>query len=656
MVCWDAESGEPLAQKTISRESSAIKGLLANAIREHQAGRLEEAKQLYLQVLAIDVRHAKSLYGLGLIAHQIGNLDAAASMMRRAIAVDGNTATYHASLGAVLLDQRRPEEAVPEYRQVLKLQPDSEEAHFNLAKIFLDQQKLNEARPHLERALALKPDSAETHTNMGILLAREGNPEEARGCYQRALILNPDSTEALCNLGNLFCTGGKLEEARACYERAIALRPDLAEVHNNLGVIFRDMGLLGEAQACHERAIALKANYADAQNNLGIVFRDQGRMDESVACHERALALKPDYSEAYNNLGNTRRSQGRLEEARTCHEQALALNPDNVEAKWNLSLVELLAGNFATGWRDYEIRTRRKKNATRIFPEPLWRGEPLHGARILLHAEQGLGDTLQFLRYVPMVQAAGGTVILDVQRSLLRLAAELPGIAALVATGDPLPPFEWHCPLMSLPAAFGTAIESIPAQVPYLRVPAEAKQSAESLEWPVDGLRVGLVWSGNPLFPEDRLRSIPLSGFEPLLALNGVHFFSLQMGPAASQLAEVGAPAIDLQPAIGDMADTAALIEKLDLVITVDTAVAHLAGALGKPVWVLLPFAPDWRWLMEREDSPWYPTMRLFRQPKFGNWPSVLERVRGELAVLAGGNCVPNAARVGASSSHRDRP
>jgi hypothetical protein len=267
-----------------------------------------------------------------------------------------------------------------------------------------------------------------------------------------------------------------------------------------------------------------------------------------------------------------------------------------------------------------------------------------------------LGDTLQFLRYVPMVQAAGGTVILDVQRSLLRLAAELPGIAALEATGDPLPPFEWHCPLMSLPAAFGTAIESIPAQVPYLRVPAEAKQSAESLEWPIDGLRVGLVWSGNPLFPEDRLRSIPLSGFEPLLALNGVHFFSLQMGPAASQLAEVGAPAIDLQPAIGDMADTAALIEKLDLVITVDTAVAHLAGALGKPVWVLLPFAPDWRWLMEREDSPWYPTMRLFRQPKFGNWPSVLERVRGELAVLAGGNCVPNAARVGASSSHRDRP
>jgi tetratricopeptide (TPR) repeat protein len=655
MVCWDAESREPLAQKTISRESSAIQGLLAKAIREHQAGKLEEAKQLYLQVLAIDVKHAKSLYGLGLIAHQFGNLDVAASMMRRAIAVSPDDAAYHASLGAVLLDQRKPDEAVAEYRQVLRLKPDSEEAHFNLAKIFLDQWKLKEARPHMERVLALKPDSAETHINMGILLAREGKPEEARVCYERALVLNPDSVEALCNLGNLFCARGKLDEARACFERAISLSPGVAEVHNNLGVVFRDLGMFDEAQACHERALALKPDYADAQNNLGIIFWDQGKMDDSAASHERALALNPGYSEAYNNLGNTRRSQGRLEEARMCHERALALNPDNVEAKWNLSLVELLTGDFAAGWRDYEIRTRRK-NAPRIFPEPLWRGEPLNGARILLHAEQGLGDTLQFLRYLPLVKDAGGTVILDVQRSLVRLVAELPGVAALVATGDPLPPFDWHCPLMSLPAAFQTSIESIPAQVPYLHVPAEAKKNAESLKWPEDGLRVGLVWSGNPLFPEDRLRSISLSGFEALLALHGVRFFSLQMDPAASQLAEVGAPVIDLEATIGDMADTAALIEKLDLVITVDTAVAHLAGALGKPVWVLLPFAPDWRWLMERADSPWYPTMRLFRQPKFGDWPSVLERVRGELAVLAGENCVPNAARIGASSSHRDRP
>jgi tetratricopeptide (TPR) repeat protein len=612
--------------------------LLASAIREHQAGRLEEAKQLYLQVLAVDVRHAKSLYGLGLIAHQVGNFDAAANMMRRAIAISPNEAAYHASLGAVLQDQGRADEAIAAYRQVLRLDPKSEEAHFNLAKIFLDQNKLNEARPHFEQALVLKPDSAETHTNMGMLLVREGKPEEARVSYQRALSLNPDFFEALNNLGNLFCTGGRLDEARACYERAIALQPNLAEAHNNLGVVFRDLGSFDEAQACYARALTLKPDYADAHNNLGIVFRDQGKLDESAACHERALALKPDNSEAYNNLGNTRRSQRRLEESLRSYEQALVLNPDNIEPKWNRSLVELLAGDFAAGWLDYEIRTRRKKNATRIFPQPIWRGESLNGARILLHAEQGLGDTLQFLRYVPLVKAAGGTVILDVPKSLLRLAEELPGIATFVVTGDPVPPFEWHCPLMSLPLAFGTSIDSIPALVPYLRVPADAQKNAERLDWPTKGLRVGLVWSGNPLFPEDWIRSIPLRGFAPMLGLEGVHFFSLQMGPAASQLDEVDARMIDLRAAIGDMADTAALIAKLDVVITVDTAVAHLAGALEKTTWTLLPFAPDWRWLMEREDSPWYPTMRLFRQPRFGDWPSVLERVRGELAALAVGN------------------
>ena len=296
--------------------------------------------------------------------------------------------------------------------------------------------------------------------------------------------------------------------------------------------------------------------------------------------------------------------------------------------------MELLAGNFTKGWRDYEIRSRRK-NAPRRFPEPLWRGDSLNGARILLHAEQGLGDTLQFLRYVPMVQAAGGTVILDVPRSLLRLAAELPGIATLIGTGDPLPPFEWHCPLMSLPLAFGTSLDSIPGPVPYLRVPAKAWKKAEGLQWPDKGLRVGVVWSGNPLFPEDWIRSIPLRSFASMFRREGVHFFSLQMGPAAAQLAEVNAPVIDLRVAIVDMADTAALIAKLDLVITVDTAVAHLAGALGKTTWVLLPFAPDWRWLIEREDSPWYSTMRLFRQPGFGDWGSVLERVRDELALFA---------------------
>jgi tetratricopeptide (TPR) repeat protein len=348
------------------------------------------------------------------------------------------------------------------------------------------------------------------------------------------------------------------------------------------------------------------------------------------------LELKPGYAEAYVNLGNNERSQGRLEQAIQRYDQALRLNPDYVEAQWSRSLVELLVGDFDRGWRDYESRHRRKKNAPRDFPQPIWRGEPLNGERILLHSEQGFGDSIQLLRYVPLVQAVGGRVILDVPSSLLRLAAGIPGCESVVATEEQPPPFDWHCPLMSLPLAFKTSIATIPSHVPYLKAPEQAKRDADKIKWVDHDLRVGLVWSGNPKYAEDRNRSISLSQFSSLIHLEGVQFYSLQMGPAASQLGHVGIPVVDLQSAIQDMADTAAMIAQLDLVITVDTSVAHLAGSLAKPTWVLLPYAPDWRWLMDRQDSPWYPTVRLFRQPKFGDWQSVMERVGSELSSVRG--------------------
>ncbi len=615
--------------------SSTIATLLAKAIKEHQAGRMEEAKQSYLQILAIDVKHAKSLYGLGLIALQAGNYHGAARLIARAISSNGNDPAFHASLGAALRPQGKNDEALAAYRRALALQPDFEEAHFNLGSILLEQDQLEGAKSHLESALALRPDCGETHHVMGMLLAREGKPEEAAASYRRAIELKPDLIEALNNLGNLCSKSGKHEEAIVCYERALALAPGFAEAHNNLGAVYRDQGKLEHAVACHERALALKPDYAEAHTNLGIVLRDQGKLEESAACHRRALALRSDFAEAYNNLGNTLRSQGRVGEAGKSYEQALALDPGGIEARWNRALVALLQGDYASGWRDYEIRFRRRRNVPRSFQQPLWRGEPLGGATILLHAEQGLGDTIQFLRYVSAVQAAAGSVILDVPASMMRLAEQISGVAAVVKTGDPLPEFAWHCPLMSLPLAFGTTLESIPAEVPYLTIPEEALGHVKTLPWPSEGLLVGLVWSGNPRYVEDRIRSIPFSAFDPLLDGDSARFFSLQMGPAAEHLAPAQSRVTDLQSAIKDFADTAALISQLDLVITVDTAVAHLAGALAKPTWVLLPFAPDWRWLTRRTDSPWYPTVRLFRQPRPGDWGSVIDRVRAELARLA---------------------
>jgi tetratricopeptide (TPR) repeat protein len=685
---------------------TAVQRLSANAIREHQAGRLDEAKRLYLEVLALNVKHAKSLFGLGLVEYQTGRYESAARMMERAIAEDAGVALYHSSLGAALQMLRQTDRAVAAYERALALAPENEDIRFALGNLCLEQNKLSEARAHYEAALRLKPAHADTHSNLGNVHLALGQLEEARACYEQALALRPQFAEAETNLGNVYLKQGeparaaeryaraveldpnrpethnnlgnalrglgKIDEARACYERALQIRPDYAHAHNNLGVVLQGLGRMEEAAAaharavelnprdagawnnlgvvwralgqlptaaaCHERALAFEPGYAEAHNNLGVVYRELGRLEEAAACHERALSLRAGYAEAESNLGNVRRNQGRLAEARACYQRALALKPDSGDAVWNCCLVDLLEGNFATGWRDYEVRTQRKQNAPRVFGAPHWRGEELNGARILLHAEQGLGDTLQFLRYVPLVRSRGGRVLLDVQGPLRRLAVQLPGLEAVTATGETVGGFEWQCPLMSLPLAFGTVMDTIPAEVPYLTVPEQAKAAAGALTWPENDLRVGLVWSGNPKYTDDRARSVPLPSIEPLFALKGVHWYSLQMGPAAEQLAGHGTALADLRPAIADMADTAALVDRLDLVITVDTAVAHLAGALARPVWLLLPYAPDWRWLLHRDDSPWYPTARLFRQPQPGDWSAVLARVREELMKLVHGS------------------
>jgi tetratricopeptide (TPR) repeat protein len=592
-----------------------LSSLLRDAFAHHQAGRLKEAEQLYRQILSQDESHADSLHLLGVIGSQTGRHELAVEMIQRAIAVKSGEAAYYSNLGAALRTLGRTQEAVDCYRQALTLQPGYMGAHYNLGNALCDLGKLEEALPHYEQALALWPDTFEQS---------ETQNEDPHSRRQK-----PDSAEIYFMLGNISLARNDLKEATLFFERALTLRQDYAEAHNALGFVLEAAHLLDEAFEHYRIALDLKPWNAEFQSNLGNIYQAQGKLDEAIACHRRALQLQPGFAKGYNNLAVALAVQGKIDEAIALYDQALVLQPDYAQAQLNRAMLRLLRGDFVSGWRGYESRWEAKKQ--RSLEQPRWNGEPLNGVRILLHAEQGLGDCIQFLRYLPMVVAAGGSVVLEIPHRLRRLAAQLPSVTELIISGDPLPPFDVHCPLMSLPLAFATTLESIPAQTPYLAIPPEALETAADLSWPSTGLRVGMAWAGNPEFGKDLFRSMRLDQLEPLLSLEEVHFFSLQMGVAEAQLASTSAAITNLSPVTGDLADTAAQMAQMDLIVTVDTSIAHLAGALGKPVWVMLQLAPDWRWLMEGEDCPWYPSMRLFRQPKFGDWASVVEAVRSAL-------------------------
>jgi tetratricopeptide (TPR) repeat protein len=485
----------------------------------------------------------------------------------------------------------------------------------------------------IRRAIAANPLHAFYHSNLGNALKAQNKLDEAVPCYERALEIKPDHEEACYNLANTFLTQKKLDEAVALYQRALKIKPGYVDAMCNLGTAYRQQKKLVQAIDCFERAMLLAPEHPDLCCNLGDALHAQGKVDEAIGWYQRTLKLNPEHSKACNCLCNGYFDKGDLVQSTAWCERALALEPDFGDARMNQCLLQLLQGDYLNGWRNYEVRW--KVYTPRTSPQPRWLGAPLRGARVLLHAEQGLGDSLQFLRYVPLVQAAGGKVMLDLPAKLHRLAKGFPGILALVNTGEPLPYFDCHCPLMSLPLALGTTLQTVPAQVPYLSVPPEALAAAAALPWPASGLKVGLAWTGNPDHPKNRFRSVPLELLEPLLDLPGVHFFSLQMGPAAAELAARKLHITDLAPITGDMADTAAQMANLDLIVTIDTSMAHLAGALARPVWVLLGYSPDWRWLMGREDSPWYPTARLFRQTRDDDWRPVIERVRTALRHLA---------------------
>jgi Flp pilus assembly protein TadD len=518
-------------------------------------------------------------------------------------------------------------------RRAIALNPNFAEAHSNLGSLLTNKGQLDEAIAACRQAIALRPNYAEAHSNLGNALIGRGQLDEAIAAFRQAVILNPKLSEAHSNLGNSLRDKGQLDEAIVVFRQAITLNPNIPEAHYNFGIALADKGQLDEAIAAYRQATALRPNFAGAHSNLGSALKDKGQLDEAIAACRQAIALQPNLLEAHCNLVNALRDKGQLDEAIAVCRRAIQIKPGDARVHWNLAILLLTLGRFAEGWEEFEWRLKDEtKRLRRDFWPPQWNGEDLAGKTLLLHTEGGYGDAFQFIRYVPLLRGRAKKMILECSPTLVRLFSDLPGVDEIIARGRALPAFDYQIPLQSLPRLFKTDLTNIPNAVPYLKVPPEDQSRWKGRVQSEGQLKVGLVWAGSP--PRkmgDDIRTRGLDVLAPLGQTPNVRFFSLQKGPESSLARPPGLKLTDFTQDLNDFTDTAALIENLDLVISVDTSVAHLAGALARAVWVLIPFSSDFRWLMDRTDSPWYPTMRLFRQRRHDDWESVIAEVEAAL-------------------------
>jgi tetratricopeptide (TPR) repeat protein len=620
---------------------------------------------------------------LGQAHKAMQQLEKAEGAYEQAIRLDGMNELARLGMGELRIGSGRAEEAVVEFELALQRKPGLVAAHLGLGNALAVLGRNEEALERYRKALSLKPRLAEAEFATGFVLARLGRVKEAETRYRRALTARPDFAAAWLNLGSLLREQGKELQAEAALRRAVELRPDLISGWINLAMVERDRQRPGEAEAHLRRAfelnpeqvethiawcqfcaaekdlagawewlrlaLALDPKHPEAANMEGILLHAEGRFAEAVAAFERAEGLG--HKAAASNRGNALLDLGRIDEALRAHERAVELDPDHSGARYNLALTELRVGEWERGWQRYEARWlfREVHRRPRAFCQPRWQGEYMDRKRILLHAEQGLGDTIQFCRYVNRVAARGGTLVLQVQAPLARLIQSLPvvqtGCAEMAFARGKLPEFDLECPLMSLPAVFGATPDYVPWDGPYLGTEREMALRKRKETPPMRPRqvpdektpRVGFAWSGNPRYKADAQRSVTLETIVPLLRTQGINWISLQKGPAAKQLKALNGKIFiwDGCSEDADLADAAAMIATLDLVITTDTCIAHLAGAMGRPVWILLPHLSDWRWMQETETTPWYPTARLLRQNSPGDWAGLMERTIADLETYA---------------------
>jgi len=559
----------------------------------------------------------------------------AVKVINALLRADPNDARGHNWLGMARVTGNDLEGAVRCYEQAIRLDPSYAEAYNNLGNVLRHQERWGRAVACYRKVVELSSDSAVAHNNLGMALLGRGQRAEAAAAFRRACDLDRDNPRILRNLGDALRDSGAPEEAITHYERALALGPDDVFLHNRIGMALEALGRMDEALARYQRAIDARDDKAAAYCDLGLIHHEAGRFDDAVACYRQALAIDPDHAASHNNLANTHLKSGDVAAAVAAYRKAIALQPDNVGGHVNHALALLTLGDYEDGWVEHEWRWKQGRHAVlrARFPGPFWDGSPLNGRTIVLYSEQGRGDTIQFIRYAPIVAAMGGRVVVECYADVLDLFRGVAGIERLVRRGDPLPPYDVHAPLLSLPLILGTRLETIPADAGYIRADAARVEAWRGRMAALAAPRIGLCWQGNPRYGGDKWRSVPLRHFAPLFADPRITFVSLHKGTGEAQIAECGLEGrlADFGADIESFADTAAIMENLDLIITSDTSVAHLAGALGLPAWVLLAAGADWRWFVDREDSPWYPTLRLFRQRTRGDWDQVVARVKAAL-------------------------
>ncbi len=612
--------------------------LHAAGLHALEAGRLLDAQLACEAALALDPAHADSLHLMGLLCSRTQQYDHAVEWLVRAIRQEPRP-DFLASLARALRQQGRHDEALQTFDKAIQLSPADAELWRQLGEVLVDVERTDEAVLAFQHALTLDPDNLGAADQCGNLLRALRRFEEALACFVRSDELRPDQAQTLYLRGHTFSDLKRYAEALADLTRARTLDPGHPGIGNSLGYVLQHLGRHDEALAAFDQAIALKPDYVEALNSKASLLSHFGRFEQALAITERVLTLQPGYVPAHINRALWLSELHRFDEAFASFERALALDPGNADATWNLSFVQLLTGNFEAGWAGREARWKAQARAETSYPdftEPRWRGEPITGKTLLIYAEEGLGDAIQFARYVPMVAARGARIILVVGAPLYPLMSALPGVAQCLT--KPLaqrPPFDLHCGLSSLPLIFGTRLQTIPPAEYLPPAPRALVQAWRDRLGPPNKLRVGLVWSGYAAHKNDRNRSIPLKALAPLLALDA-SFVSLQKDPRPDDKAVLLAQGgiIDLTEHLIDFTETAALLACLDLVISVDTSVAHLAGTLGVPTWLLLPRTPDFRWLLGRDDSPWYPSMRLFRQREDRGYADVIARVRDALTSL----------------------